>query len=115
LLVPAVLVCTDGGEFPTVEGALAGQRLTAIPRSVPGLAGGVAFADDGGQQGIVAEIVVVVEIFVSQGQAIDALSDELLEGVFDELGIAMVGETGGELADDAGEFFDFSQQQGAAV
>jgi hypothetical protein len=115
LLVTAARIGTDGGEFPTIEGTLAGQRLTAIARALTGFAGGVAFADDGGQQGIVAEIVVIVEIFVSQGQAIDALSDELLKGVFDELGIAMVGETTGKLADDAGEFFDLPQQQGAAV
>ena len=50
LLVAAVRVGADGGQFEAVEGALAGQRLAPIAPPSPGLAGGVVLADDGGQQ-----------------------------------------------------------------
>ena len=58
---------------------------------------------------------MVVEVLVAQGQAVDALGDEMLDGVLDEVGVAMVGEAGGELADDAGELLGLAEQQGAAV
>jgi hypothetical protein len=35
--------------------------------------------------------------------------------VFDPVGLAVVGEAGGELTDDAGELFGRAEQQGAAV
>ena len=90
----------------------------ALPRSrrrCRVLAGGIGLADDGGQQGVAAEVVVVVEVLVAQRQGVDPLGDEVLEGVLDEVGVAMVGEAGGELAEDAGEFLGLAEQQGAAV
>ena len=115
LLVAALLVGADGGQFEAVERALAGQRLAAIPLPPPGLAGRVVLADDGGQQRVAAEVVVVVEVLVAQGQAVDPLGEEVLDGVLDEVGVAVVGEAGGELADDAGEGLGLAEQQGAAV
>jgi hypothetical protein len=35
--------------------------------------------------------------------------------VFNQVGITMVGETGGELPDDGREFFSLAEQQGATV
>ena len=46
---------------------------------------------------------MVVEALVAQGQRVDPLCDQPLGGVFDEVGVAVVGEAGGELADHAGE------------
>jgi hypothetical protein len=79
------------------------------------LAGGIGLADDGGQERITAEVVVVVEVLVAQRQGGDALGDQLLHGVFGEAGVAVVGEAGGELAEDAGESLGLAEQQGAAV
>ena len=115
LLVAAPRVGADGGQFEAVERALAGQRLAPIPPPLSGLAGGVGLADDGGQQGVAAEVVVVVEVLVAQGQGVDPLGEEFLDGVLDEVGVAVVGEAGGELADDAGESLGLAEQQGAAV
>jgi hypothetical protein len=115
LLVTVVLGGADGGQFEAVERALAGQCLAAIAGSFPGLAGGIGPANDGSQEGVASEVVVVVEVLVAQGQGVDALGDELLEGVLDEPGIAMVGEAAGELADDAGDLFGLLEQQGAAI
>ena len=115
LLVAAVLVGPDGGQFEAVEGALAGQRLAPVALPLAGLARGVGLADDGGEQGVAAEVVVVVEVLVAQRQGVDPLGDQLLDGVLDEVGVAVVGEAGGELADDPGESLGLAEQQGAAV
>jgi len=115
LLVAAVGVGPDGGQLQPVEGALAGQRLTPIAGALPGGARGIELADDGGQQGITAEVVVVVEVFVAQGQGVDPLGHEVRQRVLDEVGLAVVGEAGGELADNGGEVLGRSEQQRAAV
>jgi hypothetical protein len=41
--------------------------------------------------------------------------DEVFQGVFDQLGVAMVGEATSELVDDAGELLDLVEQQRAAI
>ena len=58
---------------------------------------------------------MVVEVLVAQGQAVDALGEEVLQGMLDEVGVAVVVEAGGELADDAGEGLGLAEQEGAAV
>ena len=58
---------------------------------------------------------MVVEVLVAQRQGVDPLCDEVFQGVLDQLGVAVVGEAGGELAEDAGGLLDLSEQQGAAV
>ena len=58
---------------------------------------------------------MVVEVLVAQGQAVDPLGEQFLDGVLDEVGVAVVGEAGGELADDPGESLGLAEQQGAAV
>jgi hypothetical protein len=82
---------------------------------LPRLAGGVEFADDGGQQGVAAEVVVVVEVLIAQGQAVDPLGDEIGQGMLDEVRVAMVGEAGSELVDDSGELLGLAEQQRAAI
>ncbi|AGA25936.1 hypothetical protein Sinac_1557 [Singulisphaera acidiphila DSM 18658] len=49
LLVTALSVGPDRGQFQAVEGTLASQRLAAIAEPWPVLAGGIGLADDGGQ------------------------------------------------------------------
>jgi hypothetical protein len=46
LLVAALLVGPDGGQFQAVERALAGQRLAPVAAPLPGGAFGVGLADD---------------------------------------------------------------------
>jgi hypothetical protein len=43
------------------------------------------------------------------------LGDELGDGVFEGVGIAMVGKTGSQLLQGAGQSFGLSQQQATAV
>src|ERR1035437_10059712 len=62
-----------------------------------------------------AKVVVVVEVFVAQGQGEYPLGHQFGHAVFDPLGIAMVGETGGEASKDAGFGFHLPQQESAGV
>ena len=53
----------------------------------------VALADEGGQQRIMAESIVVIEVFVAEGQCVDALPKQMLDLVLDEVGVAVVVKT----------------------
>ena len=115
LLVAAGGAGVGGRQFQAVEGTLAGQGLALVPGAQPVLAGGVGLADEGREQGVAAQGVLVVEVFVAQGQAVDALADELQDGVFEGVGVAVVGEAGGALAQRAGEALRLAPEQGTAV
>ena len=67
------------------------------------------------QQRIVAQLLVIVQILLTQGQTIDALRHQLLHGVFDPVRIAIIGEAGGKLAQDPDALLDLPQQQTTAV
>lgn len=54
-------------------------------------------------------------VLVAEGQAIEAPGQEVLDGVLDEVGVAMIGEAGGEPADGPGQSLGPAEQQGAAV
>jgi hypothetical protein len=115
LLVAAASIGTDGGQFQTIQGALAGQGLAAIATALSRPARGVGLADDGGQERVASQVVMVVEVLIAQGQGIDPLGDQLVGRVFDPVGFAVAGEAGGELMDDAGELLGLAEQQGTAV
>jgi len=115
LLVAALLVGSDRGEFEAVEGTLAGQRLALVGSLEAVGSGGIGLTGEDSEQGVSAEAVVVVEILVSEAEAVDALFDELQEGVFDAVGIAVVGETVGEGIQEVELLLDFTQKQPASV
>ena len=58
---------------------------------------------------------MVVEILVAEAEGEDALLEELGEGVLDAVGVAVVGEAGGELVDEVELGLDLAQKQGASV
>jgi hypothetical protein len=72
-------------------------------------------ADQHGHQRIVSQPVMVVEIFVAQRQPKNPLGDQVLDGMLDPLGIAVIGETSGKSPDDRHFLLDFSQQQSPRV
>src|SRR5512142_59977 len=63
-----------------LAGRLTGQGLAAIATALPGLPGGVELTDDGREQGVAPEVVVVVEVLVAQSQAEDPLGEEISDG-----------------------------------
>ena len=114
-LVAALLVGPHGRQFQTVQRALARQRLAAIFASASILAGRIGLAHQHGQKRIVAKGVMVVEVFVAQGQGEYPLGHQFGHGVFDPLGIAVIGEAGGESPQNAGLGFHLPQQESAGV
>jgi len=115
LFVAAGGVGPDGGEFEAVERALAGQRLATIACPSTLASRRVFLADQDGELRIVAETVVVVEIFVAQAEGEDALFEQLRERVLNQVGMPMIGETGSELVDEVELGFDLSQQEAAGI
>jgi hypothetical protein len=81
LLVAALGVGADGGEFEAVESALAGQGLALVagPDALPALR--IVLADQDGQQRVVAKAIVVDEVFIAEAEADRASSPiMMLEG-----------------------------------
>src|SRR5262245_16591124 len=115
LLVAAAGVGPHRSEFEAVERALAGQGPAAVAAPQTLVALGIFLADQDGQEGIVAQGVVVVEVFVAQAQAEDTLPQEFRERVFDPLGVAVIAEAARELLDEAELVLDFAQQQAARI
>ena len=62
-----------------------------------------------------SQIIVVVEILVTQRQGVNALGDQFLDRVLDQIRVTMVGETGRKLPKDAGDPLRLTQEQTARV
>jgi hypothetical protein len=67
------------------------------------------------QQGTRPQLLVIIQIFVSQGQAIDSLGHHLLHLMFDPIRIPIIDEAGGKLAQNPDAFLDLPQEQATAV
>jgi hypothetical protein len=116
LLVAAAGVGADGSQFEAVEGTLAGQRLATVARAEAVVAQGIDLADQDGQERIEAKAVVVVEVFVAPpAQAEDTLAEEVGQGVFDEVGVAVVAEAAAKGVEEAKGVIDFAEQEATSV
>lgn len=58
---------------------------------------------------------MVVEILVAEAECQDGLLEEFGEGVFDLLGIAVIGEPACELGEEAERGFDFAEEESPAL
>ena len=72
-------------------------------------------AGEQGQNRVVPQLVVVVEVFVSQGDAHDALPHQRPDRVFRETGIAVVGEAIRHPVQDPDRPVDLAKQQHSGV
>ena len=115
LLVTALRAGVGRGPLEAVESALAGAGVAAVLAPPPLLAFEVLLAAEQGQQRVRAQLIVIVEILITQRQPVDALGDQLAHAVFDLPGLAVIAEAGGELPHDAAALFGLAQQQRAAV
>ncbi len=79
------------------------------------MAAGIRLLDQHRQQGIVPQLLVIVQVFVSQGQPIDSLGHQLLHRMFDQIGIPIIGEAGGKLAQDPNALLDLPQEQTTTI
>jgi hypothetical protein len=49
----------------------------------------------------VIQVVVIMQIFRSPTQAIDTLSNEVLDGVIDQIQVSMIGDAAGKSGNDS--------------
>jgi hypothetical protein len=96
---------TQGSVLQSAEGGCGGQGLIELA---------LAFAGEL-EERIVAEGVVIIEIFMSRGEGEDALSEQAHLGVGDEQGIAWIGDGGVELIDELKLPVGLAQQEEASV
>ena len=99
LLVAALGVGLRRGQLQAIERALAGQWLAAVPHFQPILTRHIAFTDQGGQQWIGPQLVVIVQVFVAQSQGKHALLDQFQRGMLDQLRIAEIVEAAGQVGE----------------
>jgi len=109
LLIACLAVRIRQRQLQPVERALAGQRLAAIFRRAAILPRQIPFADQGRQERVVTQLVMIVQILVAQCHAVDSLRYEFLGCMLNQPRRTMVCKAGGELPQDARSFFYFSQ------
>ena len=107
-LVVAARLATRGRVFEPVQSALPRQWGTVLPMSLE-------LAGKQGQNRVVPQLVVVVEVFVSQGDAHDALPHQRPDRVFRETGIAVVGEAIRHPVQESDRPVDLAKQQHSGV
>jgi len=70
-----------------------GQRLAVIAWRRPVLTQRIAFAAERGLQRIASQLVMIIEVFIAQDQALNTLSEQFLQAVFNITRVAVVDET----------------------
>jgi len=110
----AVTIRELGAQFEPVQGGRAGQReasiflLAMLPKRIE-------FASRYGQQWIAPQLRVIIEIFVSQRQGLDALGEQFLHSMLDQVRIATILEALGKRATEPQAAVDLAQEQRAGV
>ena len=98
------------------EQVLQRLRVVADPVVAAGFAlGGVFEPVERAQDGIVAQMVVIVQVLVAEGEGHDALGHQRGDGVFGARRIAVVGEAGREAVEQLHRSPDLSEQQDPGV
>src|SRR3990172_8769852 len=95
---------SDGGELEPVQRALPRQRL--FDRTLAG---------QHRQQRVVAQLLVVVQVLIAQGQTVDALRQHLRKLMLDPLRLARIGEAARHAPQQSDLAIRLSQQQRAAL
>jgi hypothetical protein len=76
---------------------MGGQRFAFIALQYPILPQGIALAGDQSMDRITPQTVMIVEVFVAQHQAMNALTDQLLNAVFNKALVTVVDKTAGKI------------------
>ena len=103
------------GQLQPVEGGRAGQRqppMTGIETVPPQR---IFFIAGGGQEGIAPQLVVIVEVFVTQGQPKNPLRQQLAHRVIHKHLLAVVAKTLGQVVGQAQLAVHLPQQQDPAI
>ena len=105
---PGIAGWLGAAEFKPVQCAFAGQRGAVLAR-------GRQLARQGRQHRVVAELVMVVEVFVAEREADNPLHHQRLDRMLGVGGMAVVAEAGRQATSQAKHPVRRSQQQGASV
>src|SRR4051812_21975235 len=98
-----------------MQRALARQRFAAIGLLAPVPTEGIPFTGEDRQQRILAQLLVVAEILVPEGDAVYPLPNELLDAVLHQPRIPEVGEARRQTPKNSSPALHLGQQQRAAV
>ena len=82
---------------------------------MPILTGGIRLPHEYGQQRIVTQIVVIVEVFISQAQPVYALPNQFFDRVLDQFRITMIDEAPRKSGEDPRPGFDLPQPPASEV
>ena len=77
------------------------QRFAFIALQNPILAQWIAFAGDQAMDGIKPQMVMIIEIFVTQHQAMKPLTDQFLDAMFYITLVTVIEEAAGKIPDQA--------------
>ena len=80
-------------QLQAVQGARTGQSMASVALSHPLLPRHVRFAHQHREQRIIAQRIMVVEVFVSQGNRVDALCHQFIDAMFNARAIAVIHKT----------------------
>ena len=105
LLIALLLTGRLPGQFQPVQGAL--SRQSRLPE--------IRLVDQHSQQGIVPQLLVIVQVFIFQGQTIDSLCHQFLHRMIDQIRRPIIGEAGSELAENPRPLLDLPQKQTSAI
>ena len=115
---PAVAIPGRGlrlAQLQAVQRARARQRITPIPLPGSLRTGQVGLARPERQQAVAAQRIVIVEVFITQGNPAHPLGDHLQHRVLDLPGVAIIGEAVGDALRQPQAAIHLAQQDGAAI
>ena len=79
------------------------------------VAGQILFADQQHQDAFFAQHIMIAQVFIAQRQAIHPLRDQRLDTVLNAIGVAVVGEAGGQPIQQPEAFIHLAQQQATPI
>jgi hypothetical protein len=111
--LPIPIVCrqTRSPPLKPPQSAAACQRLASISRRTPILATGILLPDHRCQQLVPTQLVMVIQVLISQGQSKYPLSHQVVNAVLGELRPAVVIEALGEPTQNPPPTLHLPQQQ----
>jgi len=100
-------------QLQSVEGAGGGQSDAFILQTIPSQR--IGFARRDRQERIQPQGGMIVEVFVTQSHGVQALGDQLWDGMINEKWMALIAEALGQGAGNPQAPVDLAEEQGAAV
>jgi len=103
------------GQLQPIQCALAGQRFSAVLLDATVFSFHIFFTNHYGHCRIAPQLIMIVQIFISQIDSIHALPHQFLNREFYESRISVVPETRRKPPDDSRPLLGLAQQQTASI